>query len=161
MTKPRRGRGSRHAPVAPRPRRVVVERVRGRYRLPLPARATAGSVGYDLRSAEAVTLRQGEVALVKTGLRLRAPEGTFFEVRPRSGLGSKGVLMVNAPGTIDRDYSGEVMVPLTYLFEGSYQIEVGDRIGQLRLAPDLATEFRLGRVPRAPSRKGGFGSTGR
>ena len=144
-----------------RPRRVLVERVEGRPSLPLPARATAGSAGFDLRSAEAVTLQRGTVTLVKTGLRLKAPPGTFLEVRPRSGLGSKGVLMVNAPGTIDRDYSGEVMVPLTFLFEGSYRIEVGDRIGQLRLVTDLPTEFRLGKVPKAPSRSGGFGSTGK
>lgn len=147
--------------MASHSRRVVVERIGGRPETPLPRRATDGSAGYDLHSAEAVDLRQGIVTLVKTGLRMRAPEGHFLEVRPRSGLSSKGVLMVNAPGTIDRDYAGEIMVPLTYLFAGSYRIEVGDRIGQLRLASDVDAEYSLGEVPETPSRRGGFGSTGR
>jgi len=92
---------------------------------------------------------------------MRCPEGTFLEVRPRSGLATRGVLMVNAPGTIDRDYSGEVKVPLTYLFEGTYRIEAGDRIGQIRLVHDLPARFRRGRVRPVRSRRGGFGSTGR
>jgi dUTP pyrophosphatase len=127
----------------------------------MPERATDGSACFDLRSAERSVLRKGRVSLVRTGLRMTAPRGTFLEVRPRSGLGSKGVLMVNAPGTIDRDYSGEVRVPLTYLFGGRYTIEVGDRIGQIRLVEDLPTRFVAGRVRPSPSRKGGFGSTGR
>jgi dUTP pyrophosphatase len=133
---------------------VVVQRVGERPELPLPSRATPGSAGFDLRSSEEVELKHGLVTLVKTGLRLKAPSGTFLEVRPR-------VLMVNSPGTIDRDYAGEIMVPLTYLFEGSYRIQIGDRIGQLRLAPDLDAVYRLGRVPPSEGRRGGFGSTGR
>jgi len=69
--------------------------------------------------------------------------------------------MVNAPGTIDRDYSGEIRVPLTYLFGGSYTILAGDRIGQMRLVEDLPTRFRSGKVRAVASRSGGFGSTGR
>ena len=69
--------------------------------------------------------------------------------------------MVNAPGTIDSDYSGEVRVPLTYLFEGTYRIEVGDRIGQLRLVEDHPLTIEEGIVAPAASRAGGFGSTGR
>jgi dUTP pyrophosphatase len=69
--------------------------------------------------------------------------------------------MVNAPGTIDRDYSGEVRVPLTYLFDGPYRVQVGDRIGQVRLVEDLSARFRAGKVRALPSRSGGFGSTGR
>ena len=147
--------------MAPRARTVVVERVEGRPETPLPAPATEGSAGFDLHSAEAVELRAGVVALVRTGLRMRAPSGHFLEVRPRSGLSTKGVLMVNAPGTIDRDYAGEVLVPLTYLFPGSYRIEVGDRIGQLRLVPDVPTAYTTGEVRPTTSRRGGFGSTGR
>ncbi len=143
------------------PFRVVVERVDGLPEVPLPGRATDGSACFDLRSAERVSLTAGRVDLVRTGLRMTAPEGTFLEVRPRSGLSTKGVLMVNAPGTIDRDYSGEVRVPLTYLFEGAYVIEPGDRIGQIRVVEDHPAEFREGRVVASPSRNGGFGSTGR
>jgi dUTP pyrophosphatase len=69
--------------------------------------------------------------------------------------------MVNAPGTIDRDYSGEVRVPLTYLFAGRYTVEIGDRIGQVRLVEDLPIRFVTGLVRPSPSRLGGFGSTGR
>lgn len=141
--------------------RVVVERAEGAPEVPVPARATAGSACFDLAAAEGVDLRRGEVVRVRTGFKMRCPKGMFLEVRPRSGLASRGVVMVNAPGTIDADYSDEVRVPLTYLFEGSYRIEIGDRIGQIRLVEDLATEFRPGRVGRTASRAGGFGSTGR
>ena len=127
----------------------------------LPTRATRGSACFDLASAEAVELERGRVTLVRTGLKVRCPEGTFLEVRPRSGLGSRGVLMVNAPGTIDSDYSGEVRVPLTYLFDGRYRVEVGDRIGQVRLVSDEPATFRYGKVDTLRSRAGGFGSTGR
>lgn len=147
--------------VAPRARAVRVERVPGAPEVALPTRATQGSAGFDLASAEAVELERGRVTLVRTGFKMRCPPGTFLEVRPRSGLGSRGVLMVNAPGTIDSDYSGEVRVPLTYLFEGRYRIEVGDRIGQVRLVSEHPVVFRPGKVETVRSRNGGFGSTGR
>ena len=140
---------------------MIVERVPGTTALPLPVRATDGSACFDLASAEAVELERGRVTLVRTGFKMRCPAGTFLEVRPRSGLSSRGVLMVNAPGTIDSDYSGEVRVPLTYLFDGRYRIEVGDRIGQLRLVADEPAVFRAGTVDPVRSRSGGFGSTGR
>ena len=144
----------------PRPRwTVIAERVRGR--TPVPARATRGSAGYDIAACESVVLTRKKVVLVPTGWRLRAPPGTSIEVRPRSGLSSKGVLMVNAPGTIDRDYSGEVFVPMTYLFPGRYRIEAGDRIAQLRVVEDLPARIREGKVRPRASRNGGFGSTGR
>jgi dUTP pyrophosphatase len=142
-------------------RRVVVERVAGLPAVPLPARATDGSACFDLRAAEAVQLRRAVVTLVRTGLRMTCPTGTFLEVRPRSGLSAKGVVMANAPGTIDRDYDGEVKVPLTFLGAGRYRIEVGDRIGQIRLVEDLGARFVPGKVHPSGSRRGGFGSTGR
>jgi len=142
-------------------RTVVVERVVGAAEVPLPVRATEGSACFDLASAEAVELERGRVTLVRTGFKMRCPPGTFLEVRPRSGLSSRGVLMVNAPGTIDSDYAGEVRVPLTYLFDGAYRIEVGDRIGQMRLVSDEPAVFRAGSVESVRSRSGGFGSTGR
>jgi dUTP pyrophosphatase len=154
---PRRKAGS----VPRRSARVIVERVEGVPAQPLPHRATEGSACFDLRAAESVRLRHGTVTLVRTGLRMTAPSGTFLEVRPRSGLSTKGVVMANAPGTIDRDYSGEVKVPLTYLFRGSYAIAAGDRIGQIRVVVDHPATFVLGKVRSSPSRDGGFGSTGR
>jgi len=147
--------------VAPNRSAVVVERVEDAPEVPLPTRATPGAACFDLRSAESVRLVRGRVTLVRTGLRMRAPKGTFLEVRPRSGLGSKGVVMANAPGTIDRDYAGEVRVPLTYLFPGGYAIAIGDRIAQIRVVADRPAEFRPGRVAPVTGRDGGFGSTGR
>lgn len=140
---------------------MVVERLPDAPRVPLPARATEGSAGFDLPAAESVLLERGQVTLVRTGLKMHCPPGTFLEVRPRSGLSARGVHMVNAPGTIDSDYSGEVRVPLTYLFEGTFRIEVGDRIGQIRLVEDHPLRIEEGVVAARPSRSGGFGSTGR
>jgi dUTP pyrophosphatase len=147
--------------VAPRTRTILVERVPGAPSVPIPARATAGSAGFDLAAAEAARLERGRITLVRTGLKMRCPPGTFLEVRPRSGLGARGVVMTNAPGTIDADFSGEVKVPLTYLLDGVYQIQVGDRIAQLRLVTEQPARFRAGRVLERTSRSGGFGSTGR
>jgi dUTP pyrophosphatase len=147
--------------VARAVRTVVVERLPEFPDLPLPARATPGSACFDLAAAEAAVLVRGRVTLVRTGLSMRAPAATFLEVRPRSGLASRGVLMANAPGTIDRDYAGEIRVPLTYLFEGEYRIEAGDRIGQVRLVEESPARFRAGRVEWTGKRTGGFGSTGR
>jgi dUTP pyrophosphatase len=147
--------------VPTRPLRVVVERLDPTSPVRLPERATPGSVGFDLRAASGVRLTRGRVVRVGTGLRIRPPPGTFIEVRPRSGLSTKGVIMPNAPGTIDRDYADELQVPLLYLLPGSYRIEAGDRIAQARLVRDLPTAFAWGRVERVTSRSGGFGSTGR
>ena len=162
--RPARAKGKETADLGarvPRARSVTVERVRGAPPVALPARSTPGSAGLDLAAAESIELVRGRVDLVRTGLRIRCPPGTFLEVRPRSGLSSKGVLMVNAPGTIDRDYAGEVRVPLTYLFDGSYHVEIGDRIAQVRLVEDLPVGVRRGRVRPVAGRSGGFGSTGR
>jgi len=147
--------------VPGRARRIIVERLPDAPAIPLPTRATAGSACFDLAAAEVVELVRGRVTLVRTGLRVRCPKGTFLEVRPRSGLATRGVLMANAPGTIDADYSGEVRVPLTFLLDGAYRIEIGDRIAQVRLVDDLPASFRSGKVRPVDSRRGGFGSTGR
>ncbi len=147
--------------MAPRAARVIVERLPDAAIVPLPARATRGSACFDLAAAESTTLERGRVTLVRTGFKMRPPPGTFLEVRPRSGLSSKGVLMVNAPGTIDRDYSGEIRIPLTFLFDGRYSISVGDRIGQIRLVADRPAHFEEGTVAPRVSRLGGFGSTGK
>lgn len=157
----RESRVPRRVVAAPHRPRVIVERLPDAPEVPVPARATTGSAGFDLASAEDVRLQSGAVTLVRTGWKMRAPAGTFLEVRPRSGLSSRGVLMVNAPGTIDRDYAGEIKVPLTFLFDGGYDIRVGDRIAQIRLVADRPAEFTVGVVAAVRSRSGGFGSTGR
>ena len=106
--------------------------------LALPAYETDGAAGMDLRAAigESMTLAPGERALVPTGIRIALPEGYEAQVRPRSGLAFRhGISMVNAPGTIDADYRGEIKVLLINLGAEPFGIARGDRIGQLVVAP--------------------------
>jgi dUTP pyrophosphatase len=131
--------------------------------LPLPCYATAGSAGLDLRSAEALTIKPGARALVATGIAIALPENTEAQVRPRSGLAVKhGVTVLNAPGTIDADYRGEIKVPLINLGTEDFVIARGDRIAQMVVAPVvqvvLTEVASLDETTRGP---GGFGSSGK
>ena len=133
--------------------------------LDLPAYATAGSAGCDLRAAvaEPVTLAPGQRALVPTGIALEIPHGFEGQVRMRSGLAIKsGLALLNAPGTIDSDYRGEVKVILVNLGSDPVTLARGERIAQLVFAP--VTRAKLTRAEAlAPTARedGGFGSTGR
>jgi dUTP pyrophosphatase len=134
----------------------------------MPAYASAGAAGLDLHAAlEAPkTLLPGERASIPTGIALALPAGYEGQVRPRSGLANKhGIGVVNAPGTIDEDYRGEVHVLLVNLSQASYTIQPKDRIAQLVVAPvtrvslvRVAHAAELGQTERG---SGGFGSTGR
>jgi dUTP pyrophosphatase len=134
----------------------------------LPQYASPGAAGMDLRAAidGAITLAPGERIAVPTGIAIALPRGHEAQVRPRSGLARKhGIGMVNAPGTIDEDYRGEVQVLLVNLGREAYVIEPGDRIAQLvvaavtRVRAELVqTVEELGTTERG---SGGFGSTGR
>ena len=130
--------------------------------LQLPSYATPGSAGLDLRSAEALTLEPGSRAAVATGLSMEIPLGFEGQVRPRSGLAFKrGLTVVNAPGTIDSDYRGEVKVLLINLGEAVVEIERGDRIAQLVIAPVVQVEIAVASSLEESERgAGGFGSTG-
>ena len=130
--------------------------------LPLPAYETAGAAGLDLRAAEALTLAAGARALVPTGLSLAIPQGYEGQVRPRSGLAVKhGVTVLNAPGTIDSDYRGEVKVPLINHGAAAFEIRRGDRIAQLVIAAVSRVELReVAVVPDTVRGAGGFGSSG-
>ena len=145
----------------PAPARILVEADTTLPGVRLPAKATGESACFDLHAAEDCQIVVGRVTLVRTGLKMRPPPGTFLEVRPRSGLSTRGVLMPNAPGTIDRDYGEEIRIPLTLLFGTSHLIRAGDRIAQARLVPELPGRFHPGVVRPLGSRRGGFGSTGR
>jgi dUTP pyrophosphatase len=130
----------------------------------LPRYMTAGAAGMDLASAAEgpLTLRPGERLGVPTGLAMELPAGFEGQVRPRSGLAIRhGVTVVNAPGTIDADYRGEVVVLLVNLGQAPHTIAVGDRIAQLVIAPvtrvDVAEVQELSDTPRGG---GGFGHTG-
>jgi dUTP diphosphatase len=131
--------------------------------LPLPAYATDGAAGLDLRADEACTLAPGERRLVPTGLALALPQGHEGQVRPRSGLAVRhGIAMLNAPGTIDADYRGEVGVILVNLGQEPFEVKRGDRIAQLVVAPVARVEVAEVEALDGTARgAGGFGSTGR
>jgi dUTP pyrophosphatase len=133
--------------------------------LPLPAAASAGSSGLDLRAAVVgeVVLAPGERTLVPTGLVLEIPAGWEGQVRPRSGLALRhGLVLPNAPGTIDSDYRGEVAVILANLGAEPVTIRRGDRIAQLVVAPVATVRWVEAEELSSTDREGGgFGSTGR
>jgi dUTP pyrophosphatase len=129
-----------------------------------PRYMSAGAAGLDLASAadEAITVAAGARAAVPTGLAFEIPQGFEGQVRPRSGLARKvGLTVLNAPGTIDSDYRGEVVVLLVNLGDAAHVIEPGDRIAQLVIAPVSVAELEeaaaLGETARGG---GGFGHTG-
>jgi dUTP pyrophosphatase len=143
---------------------VKVMRVRNSL-LPLPAYQSAHAAGMDLMADvdATVTLRPGERAAVPTGIAIQIPEGFEGQVRPRSGRAiAEGLTLVNAPGTIDADYRGEVKVLLINLGDRPIEIHRADRIAQLVIAPVVRAEIRevegLEDSARGP---GGFGHTGR
>ena len=138
--------------------------------LALPERATPQAAGMDLRAAlppgETWTLAPGERRLVPTGLVMAIPPGHEGQVRPRSGLAFKhGVTVLNAPGTIDADYRGEVAVLLINLGPVPFGLVRGERIAQFLLAPVPAWDWRLETETAALGATqrggGGYGSTGR
>jgi dUTP pyrophosphatase len=131
--------------------------------LHLPAYATAGSAGLDLRAAEALTLKPGARALVATGLAMALPDGFEAQVRPRSGLAVKhGITVLNAPGTIDSDYRGEIKVPLINHGSEDFPIARGDRIAQMVIARVEQVELEdVAALDDTPRGVGGFGSSGK
>lgn len=131
--------------------------------LPLPSYATAGAAGLDLRSAEALTLKPNARALVATGIAIALPENYEAQVRPRSGLAVKhGVTVLNAPGTIDCDYRGEIKVPLINHGTEDFVIARGDRIAQMIIAPVIQVQLHeVATLDETTRGVGGFGSSGK
>ena len=134
--------------------------------LPLPDYASQGAAGLDLlaaiEAAAPLTLSPGARALVPTGLKIALPAGFEGQVRPRSGLAVKhGVTVLNAPGTIDADYRGEVMVALVNLGDEPFIVERGMRIAQLVVAPVTRVVLtQVADLDETARGGGGFGSTG-
>ena len=131
---------------------------------PTPSYETGSSAGMDLRAnlKEAVTLKPLERGIIKTGLYMALPPGFEAQVRPRSGLAAKfGISVLNAPGTIDADYRGEIGVILVNLSNENFTINDGDRIAQMIIARYVHTKWEEVSVLDETKRgKGGFGSTG-
>jgi dUTP pyrophosphatase len=131
---------------------------------PLPAYATPGSAGLDLRAhlEEPRTLQPGERTLIPTGLSLALPDGYEAQVRPRSGLALKhGITVLNSPGTVDADYRGDVGVILINHGHEPFEIAPGDRIAQLVVAAYAQVEWaQVETLPETERGSGGFGHTG-
>lgn len=129
----------------------------------LPKRMTGGAAGFDLVAAHDIAIYPGDILSVSTGIALEIPPGFEGQVRPRSGLAARdGITVLNAPGTIDSDYRGEVRVLLVHHGEEYVLLQRGTRIAQLVICPvpqvDLVEVDELSETERG---NGGFGSTGR
>lgn len=140
--------------------------------LPLPAYATAGAAAMDICSAEDVDLYSHKTKMVSTGFAVAVPDGYELQVRPRSGMASKGITVTNSPGTVDSDYRGEIKIllqntnPASSAFGSPYanrfEVRRGDRIAQLVLAPvTQAVVEEVEELDETIRGAGGFGSTGR
>lgn len=144
---------------------VKVRRLPHAAELPLPTYATGGAAGADLVAAVDgdLTLEAGQRAAIPTGLVMELPAGYEAQVRPRSGLAlGSGLTVVNAPGTVDCDYRGEVKVLVVNLGGEPVTIRRGDRIAQLVVAPVVRAGFvEVAEVAASDRGAGGFGSTGR
>ncbi|WP_449064428.1 dUTP diphosphatase [Planomonospora algeriensis] len=132
--------------------------------LPLPSYAHPGDAGADLRAAQDVELLPGERATVGTGVAIALPDGYAAFVHPRSGLAAEhGVTIVNAPGTVDAGYRGEIRVTLLNTdAKNAVRLRRGDRIAQLVVQKvERAAFYEVDRLPGSARGAGGFGSTGR
>lgn len=134
-------------------------------RYALPEYQTALSAGMDIRAniKDSVTLAPLERAMIPTGLFVELPEGYEMQIRPRSGLAAKhGITVLNAPGTIDADYRGEIKVILVNLSNEPFVLEGGERIAQMVVARHEQVEWESVEVLSDSERgAGGFGSTGK
>jgi len=130
----------------------------------LPHYETIASAGMDLRAnlSESITLQPLERTIIKTGLFIELPVGFEAQVRPRSGLAAKkGITVLNAPGTIDADYRGEIGVILVNLSNEAFTIENGERVAQMVIAKHERAEWiEVEQLSETSRGEGGFGSTG-
>jgi dUTP pyrophosphatase len=143
---------------------LEIEILPGNEDIGLPAYATDGSAGMDLKAAltDELVLKPGERGVVPTGLRMAIPQGFEGCVRPRSGLAMKqGLTLTNAPGTIDSDYRGEVKILVINLGKEPVTLKRGDRVAQLLISPVAKAHIRQARNLDDTTRgAGGFGHTG-
>ena len=144
--------------------RVSVQQLAHARGLDLPRHATPGSAGLDLVAANETEIRLEPLgrAAIPCGISLALPEGFEAQVRPRSGLALRhGITVLNAPGTIDSDYRGEVMVILINLGAEPFAVTRGMKIAQLIIAPYERVNLRpVSQLPESRRGDGGFGSTG-
>jgi dUTP pyrophosphatase len=141
---------------------VRIMRLKNGAGLPLPSYESAGAAGIDLRAAEAIVLKPGGRWLMPTGFAIALPGGFEAQVRPRSGLAIRhGVTVLNAPGTIDSDYRGEIRVPLVNHGTEDFAIARGDRIAQMVIAAVArAAWLEVSALEDTLRGTAGFGSSG-
>lgn len=143
---------------------VKISRLPGNDDLPLPARMSTGASGFDLFAAvaEEVQIKAGERALIPTGIKIALPQGLEAQVRPRSGLALRyGITVLNAPGTVDADYRGEIKVVLINHGDAAFTVKRGLRIAQLVIqeVPQIRWE-EVDILSETDRGDGGFGHTG-
>lgn len=150
--------------AVPKPIVVRIKRLESGRGLAMPTRMTEHAAGFDLCAAVAAPtpLLPGEIKLIPCGFAMAVPHGYEAQVRPRSGLSSKhGVTMINAPGTIDSDYRGEVLVPMVNHGKAPFTIERGMRIAQMLILPIPPVQLmEVEELDETARGKGGFGHTG-
>jgi dUTP pyrophosphatase len=128
----------------------------------LPTYGSAGAAGMDVHTQVDFVMHSKEIGVVSTGLAVAIPEGFELQCRPRSGLATRGIGIVNAPGTIDSDYRGEIKVILINHSSRTAEFVAGDRIAQLVLAPVTRAEVvEVDELDDTERGAGGFGSTGK
>ena len=144
---------------------LTVEFAKLSNRAKLPTQGSSQAAGWDLYALEETKIERRKSSMIKTGLAVAIPEGWEGQIRCRSSLGKKGMIMPNGIGTIDSDYRGELMVLATWIGEEeSFTVKAGERVAQLLFAPVpsvtiVETEYdKLGQTDRG---KGGFGSSGK
>lgn len=145
--------------------KIGIRSLPGNEDLPLPRQMSSGASGFDLFAAvsEPIPLLPGKWELIPTGIALQMPEGFEAQIRPRSGLALKyGITVLNAPGTIDADYRGEVGVILLNLGNQDFIVKRGERVAQLvfHLVPQVELELK-DQLDHTSRGSGGFGHTGR
>lgn len=127
----------------------------------LPTKATPGSACYDVYSVERKLFSPTDKHIIHTGLAVELPSCWGLEIRPRSGLASRGLVILNSPGTIDEDYRGEILVSFINLSSGNILVDKGDRIAQVRpFYVDMVLLEEVEELNETERGKGGFGSTG-
>ena len=131
----------------------------------MPTKGSTHAAGWDLYCLEDTVVNFRSSVKVRTGLRVAIPEGFEGQVRARSSLGSKGLILPHSIGTIDADYRGELFILMTWIGEGeSYEVKSGERLAQMVISPipDVQfTEVEIGNLGDTERGQGGFGSTGR
>lgn len=126
----------------------------------LPVRATPGSACYDVSSTKRLLISPNEMVKIPTGLVFELPKGFGLDIRPRSGLASKGLIILNSPGTLDSDYRGELLVSCKNISDRNMLVEKGGRIAQIRLFRTIDIQFEEKEELNGTRRgEGGFGST--